>query len=97
MAKRLNLNHDDETRRKIQVSQLINRLNNHINHKDGSDMTATQLKAAEILLKKALPDLSSVEMTGKDGKDLIPESIEITLHDSPQAGHTESVCGTPEA
>ena len=30
------------------------------------------------LLSKYLPDLKSVEMTGEDGKDLIPASITIT-------------------
>lgn len=34
-----------------------------------------RLRATELLLKKILPDLQaqSIEMTGKDGKDLIPE------------------------
>jgi hypothetical protein len=33
-------------------------------------MSATQIKAAEILLKKAIPDLKSVELSGPDGGPL---------------------------
>lgn len=46
-------------REKIQVSMLINRLNDHIfNNKR---LEATQLKAIEILLRKVAPDLSQVD------------------------------------
>jgi hypothetical protein len=31
------------------------------------DVTPTQLKAAEIVLRKTLPDLARTEVTGKDG------------------------------
>lgn len=62
MAERFNKEHDERTRKKIQVSQIINRLTKHI---DGEcEMAATQIRAAEILLKKALPDLSSIQHSG---------------------------------
>lgn len=32
-----------------------------------TDVTATQLKAAEIVLRKTLPDLARTEVTGQDG------------------------------
>ena len=61
MAERFNKEHDERTRKKIQVSQIINRLMNHV---DGQcEMTTTQVRAAEILLKKALPDLSQTDIT----------------------------------
>ena len=61
MAERLNKRQADTTRAKIQASQLINRLQNHV---DGNvELSATQIRAAEILLKKSLPDLQSVEMS----------------------------------
>jgi hypothetical protein len=34
-------------------------------------MSATQVKAAEILLKKALPDLTNVQVTGAEGGPII--------------------------
>lgn len=61
-ARTLRPKHSDEVRAKIQASQLINRLQNHVLG-DGK-LTATQLKAAEILLRKSVPDLSRIEMLG---------------------------------
>ncbi len=43
---------------------LVKRLSDHVVGKQ--EMSQTQLKAAEILLKKSLPDLASVELTGKE-------------------------------
>ncbi len=62
MAARINLKHDVATREKIQTSQLINRLNGHANGEN--EMSPTQVKAAEILLRKSLPDLSAVTLSG---------------------------------
>jgi hypothetical protein len=63
-ARSRKVRHDDETRRRIQTSQLINRLENHV--LSNSEMSSTQLRAAEVLLRKTLPDVSAVEMTGED-------------------------------
>ncbi len=60
MAARLDPAHDERTRAKIQTSQLINRLISHVNGE--VELSTTQVRAAEILLKKTLPDLSSVEV-----------------------------------
>jgi hypothetical protein len=49
----------EEWRTKIKAAELINRLGNHA--MGGVEMTATQIKAAEILLKKCLPDLQQVQ------------------------------------
>lgn len=65
MAARLRPRHQDEVRAKIQASQLINRLSGHAFGE--IEMTPSQIKAAEILLRKSVPDLQSVEMTGEDG------------------------------
>lgn len=59
MAARLNRRHQDAVREKIRASQLINRLEDHA--LDGAELSATQIKAIEILLKKAIPDLSAVQ------------------------------------
>jgi hypothetical protein len=60
MAARYNLKQTDACRDKIQVSQLINRLQDHVFN--GKELSATQLRAAEILLDRKLPRLASVEM-----------------------------------
>lgn len=53
-------------RSKIQIAQLLNRLQKHAMGE--VDMTQTQVTAAFGLLKKALPDLQSVDPeTGKGG------------------------------
>ncbi len=64
MAARIRkIKHDDNTREKIRAAQLINRLQSFI---DGElELSAQQVKAIEILLKKTLPDLASVEQTGE--------------------------------
>jgi hypothetical protein len=55
----------DEHRLKIQTSQLINRLTSFVNGE--VKMEPAQVTAALGLLKKALPDLASVALTGEDG------------------------------
>lgn len=65
MAARLRKTHQDDVREKIQASQIINRLQACL---DGNvELSSVQMKAAEILLRKTLPDLSSVELGGEGG------------------------------
>lgn len=66
MAARKQLWHPAEVRQKIQASQLINRLMDHINSPVPL-MDSSQVTAATKLLNKVVPDLSNVELTGKDG------------------------------
>lgn len=50
-----------QVRERIQASMLVNRL---LGHALGEcEMTPTQVRAAEVLLRKALPDLSAAEIT----------------------------------
>lgn len=63
---RLNPKHDEKTRLKIQTSQIINRLNSFVNGE--VEMTSAQIRAAEILLKKSLPDLQTVEHVDNNDK-----------------------------
>lgn len=75
MAKRtLRPHHSDEVRSKIQASQLVNRLQNHANGK--LDLSATQIRAAEILLKKSIPDLTATELSGPGGLPIEIEASE---------------------
>ena len=61
---RLNPEHDERTRAKIQTSQIINRLQSFV---DGTvDMNPAQVRAAEVLLSKTLPSLSNVAVSGDD-------------------------------
>jgi hypothetical protein len=50
-----------KVRDRIKTSMLIRRLTDHVVGK--VEVSPTQLKAIEILLKKSLPDLSSVDTT----------------------------------
>lgn len=78
MAARLNKLHQADVRAKIQTSQLINRLTDHAHGK--VELTNTQVRAIEILLKKTIPDLSAVEMTGEDGGP-VQHAVEFTIVD----------------
>lgn len=62
MAARKHLTHDQKTREKIQTSQLINRLTDHA--LKNLELSSSQVKAIEILLRKTLPDLKGLEVTG---------------------------------
>jgi hypothetical protein len=53
-----------EARQKIQTTQLINRLQDHA---FGTvELTQTQVRAVEILLRKSVPDLATVTHQGDD-------------------------------
>lgn len=79
MAARIRKQHTDEIRAKIQVSQLINVLHNHALG-DSEELSPTRMKAIELLLKKSLPDLSSIEISGGDNPLETIQNINIRLH-----------------
>jgi hypothetical protein len=58
----------DEHRVKIQNSNILNALIEHVN--GDREMSATQVSAGVALLRKVLPDLSNVQHTGEDGGDI---------------------------
>lgn len=64
MAARLNRNHSEQVRLKIQASVIIDRLQKHFNGK--LELSRDQLKSAEILLDRSVPKLSQIQHTGKD-------------------------------
>ena len=53
---------------KIKVSMILNRLQDHV--LSDSEMSATQIKAADILMRKVVPDLKSVELSSDPDKPL---------------------------
>jgi hypothetical protein len=61
-ARTRKVRHDDETRKKIQTSQLINRLTDHAFGK--VELDNSQVRSIEILLKKSLPDLAQMTHMG---------------------------------
>jgi hypothetical protein len=82
MAARLNKAHQDDVRLKIKTSQLVNRLQDYAleasDAKTGEtvEIDAGRLKAIEILLRKSLPDLSSVTMQGDaDGGPVLIKDV----------------------
>jgi len=78
MTVRIRAKHDEHTRQTIKVTQIINRLTNHMNGE--CDMSNSQIKAAEILLKKALPDLQAVSVTTEDEEgNKIPLNVNVVF------------------
>jgi len=63
MASRIKAYHQDEIRAKIQASQLVNVLQNHALGLS-EELSPTRMKAIEILLRKSLSDLSSIQVSG---------------------------------
>lgn len=53
---------NEKTRAKIQTTQIVKRLTDHMNGE--VKMSSTQMRAAEILLRKSLPDLTAVDISG---------------------------------
>ena len=74
MAARKHLSHDTKTRERIQTSQLVNRLTDNAFGK--IDLTQGQLKSIEILLRKSLPDLSAIQLSGHDGGPIEISKVE---------------------
>lgn len=70
--------HQEDVRKKIQTSQLVNRLTDHA--LGDIELTNTQVRAIEILLKKTIPDLSSIEHSG-DEENPLAHKIEIAIID----------------
>ena len=72
MAARIRKTHQEEVRLKIQASQLINVLQKHAlgDEADGKELNQSRIKAIEILLRKSIPDLSAVQVSGDEEKPI---------------------------
>lgn len=72
MAARLNPKHQEFVKAKIQGTQLINRLQNHALGKLKDKMTDSQVKAADILLRKIVSDApKDVRLGDPNGQPLV--------------------------
>lgn len=70
--------HQDDVRAKIQASKLISTL--HAAADGEVELTPSRMKAIEILLKKSLPDLSAVEISGdKDNPINVLTKVEFAI------------------
>jgi len=65
----INKLHQEDVRKKIQVSQLLNVLQNHALGIT-EDLSPTRMKAIEILLRKSMPDMASVTISGDQDQPL---------------------------
>jgi hypothetical protein len=77
----LGLRHAEQTRRAIQATKLVQRL--QACAMGTLDLTKEQIRSIEILLKKTLPDLSSVELTGDADRPVTYQRIERVILDGP--------------
>lgn len=68
-----------KVRERIKTSMLLKRLHDHILGKQ--EVSQTQLKAIEILLKKSLPDLQAIEAThrGDAERPIVIQSADTEL------------------
>lgn len=66
----MNKLHQEDVRSKIQASQLINVLQNHALSDGEAELSMSRMKAIEILLRKSIPDLSAVTLSGDSDKPL---------------------------
>ena len=65
---RLNPRHQEMVREKIRASQIVNRLENHIFGE--VELSASQVQAASVLLRKCVPDLTATSLSNPDGTAL---------------------------
>ncbi len=79
-ARRRHTLHSEHVRLKIKTAALVNLLQDHAEGK--KNMEPSQIKAAEILLKKTLPDLSAITVSGDADKPLITE-VRVNLVSKP--------------
>ena len=68
MATRLNPRHQQMVCDKIQAIRIVEELQRHVFGE--REMTSTEIRAAEILLNKSVPNLQATELTGADGDAL---------------------------
>lgn len=86
----MRVQHDEKTKRRIQASQLLNRLILFANGR--VTMTTAQVLAAKTVIAKSIPDLKAVELSGPDGAE-IPHSHEHTHGMSPVKAYFYMVTG----
>ena len=69
MAARNNPEPKEKTKKLIQATQLLNRLNSFANGE--IEMTQAQVNAARIVIGKTIPDLKAIEISGNEEKPVV--------------------------
>ena len=79
------------TRDRIDSTRILKKLHGHI--LDGDPMKTSQVNAAIALLKKTIPDLSAIALTGADGKG--PATLYVIAGDirTEMAAHAQATRG----
>ena len=78
MPARIRTKHQDETRARIQVSNLITRVEKYaLGELSDEDISPNRLNAIKLLLGKTLPDLSATEVTQQVDGDVRVSVIEL--------------------
>ena len=75
---------DPATREKIKTTQLLNALQDHALGLRRRNMASSQIRAAEIVLRKSMPDLATVTLEGGD-KPLNTNNMHLLTDDDRQA------------
>ena len=75
MAARIRKTHQEDVRRKIQLSMIINRLQDHFAGK--VELTDAQIKSAKILLDKSMSNAPTVSELSGPGGTPIPVGINV--------------------
>lgn len=96
MPRKPGFRHIDETRAKIRATQLINRLQMHVEAGEPI-LDASQVNAAKALLNKVLPDLKAVELYGRDGGAIETRDIGKMSDDELSRIAAEGSAGVTEA
>jgi len=82
MAVRLNKEQTDRVRSSIKTSQLINRLQKYaVGELSDEDISQQRIRAIEILLRKTLPDISAVQISGDSDNPLTIQTIQRAIID----------------
>ena len=85
-ARKRKIKHDDFTKEQIKVSQLLNRLQKHTDNDENLNppvMSASQITAATVLLRKVLPDMqastvdANMKHSGLDTKAEKPDTTKV--------------------
>jgi hypothetical protein len=86
MAARLNRRQQDSVRENIRASQIVNRLQDHVQGK--VELSPTQIQAARILLDKCVPNLASIDQN-VTGEVLyhVATGVPVPEHDGVSVSH----------
>jgi len=80
MAARIRKTHQEDVRKRIEVSNLITRVQKYANGElSDEDISPNRLNAIKLLLNKALPDLQSIELTGNADNPIAITEIKRTV------------------